>query len=70
MVPETTPDGKISLKTALIREAHEPPLLAHPGQNKTIELVKREYWWNGGYNKTRHDKTLGLLHPLPVPNHV
>ena len=85
VVPETTADGKIFLRTALIREAHEPPLFAHPGQNKTVELIKREYWWYGrnkdirryvrnckkyGRNKTRHDKTPGLLHPLPVPNHV
>src|ERR1700694_1305339 len=85
IVPETTADGKIFLRTALIREAHEPALFAHPGQNKTLELLKREYWWSGrnkdiktyvrncrqcGRNKTRHDKTPGLLHPLPVPNHV
>ena len=78
VVPETTADGKIFLQTALIREAHEPPVFPHPGQNKTIELIKREYWWNGrnkdvktyvrncrkcGHNKTRQDKTPGLLHP-------
>ena len=85
VVPETTADGKIFLQTALIREAHKPSIFAHPGQNKTIELLKREYWWSGrnrdiktyvrncrkcGHNKKRHDKTPGLLHPLPVPNHV
>jgi hypothetical protein len=85
VVPETTADGKIFLQTALIREAHKPSIFAHPGQNKTIELLKREYWWNGrnrdiktyvrscrkcGRNKKRHDKTPGLLHPLPIPNHV
>ena len=85
VVPAQTSDGKIFLRTALIREAHVPPIFAHAGQNKTIQLIKRDYWWNGmnkdirryvknchdcGRNKTRHDKTPGLLHPLPVPNHV
>jgi len=44
VVPETTADGKIFLQTALIREAHKPSIFAHPGQNKTTELLKREYW--------------------------
>ena len=85
VVPETTQDGKIFLRTALIREAHEPPIFAHPGQNKTLKMIKRDYWWNGlnkdikayvrncqscGRNKIRRDKTPGLLHPLPIPNHV
>ena len=43
VVPETTADGKVFLRTALVREAHEPPLFVHLRQNKTIELVKREY---------------------------
>ena len=48
-------------------------------------MIKRDYWWNGlnkdiktyvrncqscGRNKIRRDKTPGLLHPLPIPNHV
>jgi hypothetical protein len=85
VVPETTTDGKIFLRTALIREAHTPSIFAHQGQNKTINFVKEEYWWNTlrvdikkyikncrtcGRNKIRHDKTPGLLHPLPIPNHV
>lgn len=85
VVPETTSDGGIFLRTALIREAHEPKIFAHAGQNKTIALVKREYWWQGRNkdikryirncrgcrrNKVWHDKTPGLLHPLPIPKHV
>jgi hypothetical protein len=85
IVPTTTSDGTIFMRTALIREAHEPPVFAHGGQNKTIYLLKQDYWWEGmtkdikryikncqkcGRNKTRHDKTPGLLHPLLVPNHV
>ena len=85
VVPETTADGKIYLRTALIKEAHTPKIFAHEGQNKTIQLLKRQYFWEGmtktirqyvknchecERNKIRHDKTPGLLHPLPVPNLV
>nr|AAX07708.1 retrotransposable element Tf2 protein-like protein [Pyricularia grisea] len=85
VVPETTLDGQIFLRTALIREAHEPKIFAHAGQNKTIQMIKRRYFWEGmsqtirkyiknchdcERNKGRHDKTPGLLHPLPIPNYV
>jgi hypothetical protein len=85
VVPETTSDGAVFLRTALIREAHEPKAFAHAGQNKTIALLKKEYWWRGRNsdikryikncrdcqrNKVRHDKTPGLLYPLPIPKHV
>lgn len=85
VVPATTSDREIYLRTALIREAHEPAIFAHGGQNKTLRLLQRDYYWSGmnqdvrryvnncaecGRNKTKHDKTPGLLHPLPVPNRV
>ncbi|CAJ2506472.1 Uu.00g006020.m01.CDS01 [Anthostomella pinea] len=85
VVPETTMDGKIFLCTALIREAHEPKAFAHAGQNKTLQLLKKEYYWQGRNsnikryikncrdcqrNKTRYDKTPRLLHPLPIPKRV
>jgi hypothetical protein len=41
IVPTTTSDGTIFMRTALIREAHEPPVLAYGGQNKTTYLLKR-----------------------------
>ncbi|CAJ2509783.1 Uu.00g056830.m01.CDS01 [Anthostomella pinea] len=78
-------DGKIFLCTALIREAHELKAFAHAGQNKTLQLLKKEYYWQGRNNnikryikncrdyqrnKTRHDKTPGLLHPLLIPKRV
>jgi hypothetical protein len=85
VVPSTTGDGKTHLRTALIREAHEPTIFAHGGQNKTLRLLQRDYYWRGMNqdvrryvkncaeccrNKSKHDKTPGLLHPLPVPNRV
>jgi hypothetical protein len=44
VVPEIITDGKIFLRTALIRAAYKPLLFTPLGQNKTIELLKREYW--------------------------
>lgn len=85
IVPELTRDGTVFLRTALIREAHEPPTFGHGGQNKTIESLRRRYHWDGmnkdirryirncrdcGRNKGRHDRAPGLLHPLPVPKYV
>ena len=85
VVPDTTSDGRIFLRTALIREAHTPKAFAHAGQNKVIQFLRDKYWWQGrnkdirtyvknchdcGRNKVRHDKTPGLLHPLPIPNRV
>jgi hypothetical protein len=85
VVPELTSDGKTFLRTALIREAHEPKIFGHQGQNKTIEALRKQYYWGEinkdvrryvknchacGRNKGRHDRTPGLLHPLPVPNLV
>jgi hypothetical protein len=84
-VPEKTKDGRIYLRTALIREAHEPPTFAHPGQNKVIRFLQREYTWpemkktirqyiknchDCCRNKAPRDRRPGLLHSLPVPDRV
>lgn len=83
-VPEMSATG-LFLRTALIREAHEPKIFAHQGQNKVIQLLKKEYHWpsmgkdirryvNNCHscrrNKTPHDKTPGLLHSLTIPQEV
>ncbi|CCE34834.1 uncharacterized protein CPUR_08773 [Claviceps purpurea 20.1] len=85
IVPETTADGQIFLRTALIRGAHEPAIFAHGGLNKTKAELIKNYWWDGlgrdvrryvancrecQRNKTRRDKTPGMLHPIPVPSSV
>ncbi|QRW20751.1 Retrotransposable element Tf2 protein [Rhizoctonia solani] len=36
-----------SLKEQLLREFHNSPLAGHPGQQRTLELVSRNYWWPG-----------------------
>jgi hypothetical protein len=84
-VPELTSDGSIYLRTALIREAHEPHIFAHPGRGKITKFLQREYYWPEmkktidryerncrlcRRNKINTDKTPGLLHPLPIPDAV
>ncbi|KAF8707734.1 hypothetical protein RHS03_03518, partial [Rhizoctonia solani] len=34
-----------SLKEQLLREFHDSPLAGHPGQQRMLELVSRNYWW-------------------------
>ncbi|KAM4059826.1 his(2)-Cys(2) zinc finger domain-containing protein [Hirsutella rhossiliensis] len=45
VVPAQTSDKQTFLQTALIREAHEPQIFAHAGQNKVIKLLQRDFYW-------------------------
>ncbi|QRW18196.1 Retrotransposable element Tf2 protein [Rhizoctonia solani] len=40
------PDSEI-LKEQLLKEFHDSPLAGHPGQQRTLELLSRNYWWPG-----------------------
>ncbi|MBW0465415.1 hypothetical protein O181_005130 [Austropuccinia psidii MF-1] len=42
-----------------LQKHHESPLAGHPGQKKTLKLIKR--------NKNIHHKKFGLLKPLQIP---
>ncbi|KAF8759758.1 hypothetical protein RHS01_02208 [Rhizoctonia solani] len=42
VVPDLEP-----LKEQLLREFHDSPLAGHPGQQQTLELLSRNYWWPG-----------------------
>jgi transposase InsO family protein len=67
----------------LIQEAHTQLSTAHPGNTKTIALLTARYHWHGlvadverfirncACRASHHarDKTPGLYHPLPVPEH-
>ena len=35
------------LRTDLIRESHDPPACGYPGRSRTLELVKRQFYWRG-----------------------
>jgi hypothetical protein len=78
--------GKICVpreeRLTLIRHAHDSPLAAHPGKNKTLACIQRNYYWPGmsemvheyvqhcdvcQRTKVDHRKPLGMLHPLQIP---
>ncbi|KAF8750040.1 hypothetical protein RHS01_09707 [Rhizoctonia solani] len=40
------PDSE-ALKERLLKEFHDSPLAGHPGQQRTLELLSRNYWWPG-----------------------
>ena len=81
-------DGQIyipnnrKLREQILWKNHNPVDIGHLGQQKMIELVKRNYWWPElkedikkymqGYikyqqNKVQHQKKSGKLHQLDIP---
>ncbi|KAF8667767.1 hypothetical protein RHS04_09261 [Rhizoctonia solani] len=36
-----------SLKERILKEFHDSPLAGHPGQQRTLKLISRSYWWPG-----------------------
>ncbi|KAF8752476.1 hypothetical protein RHS01_07693 [Rhizoctonia solani] len=40
------PDSE-SLKERILKEFHDSPLAGHPGQQRTLKLISRSYWWPG-----------------------
>ncbi|MBW0526742.1 hypothetical protein O181_066457 [Austropuccinia psidii MF-1] len=68
---------------SILQKRHKFPLAGHPGQEKTLKPVKRDFHWSGmtqsindyvsscqqcSRNKNIHHKKFGLLKPLPIPN--
>ena len=33
------------LRDEILSDNHNPPDIRHPGQHRTMELIKRNYWW-------------------------
>ena len=71
------------LRLRVMKHMHDHPLSGHLGQNKTLELVRREYVWPGmrsfvkdycnscttcKRSKTPRHKPYGLLRQLPIPD--
>ncbi|MBW0578184.1 hypothetical protein O181_117899, partial [Austropuccinia psidii MF-1] len=67
----------------ILQKRNDSPLAGHPGQEKTLKLVKRDCHWSVmtqfikdyvsscqqcSRNKNIHHKKFGLLKPLPIPN--
>lgn len=74
--------SSLELRLELIKESHDPPACGHPGRDRTLDLVKRQFYWPGmkdevarfirncricQRSKAPRDKYNGLLQPLPVP---
>lgn len=68
-----------------LKEHHDAPVIGHPGQAKTLEMVRRNYWWPSmrkdvqEYVRSCHQcqqtkvyptKPSGLLHPMEVPEEL
>lgn len=71
-----------TLKLKIIRSRHDHPTAGHPGRTKTLQLIRRDYYWpritdfvdryvascfTCRRTKTARHKRYGLLQPLPVP---
>lgn len=39
--------NNLHLRCKILQRYHNAPPMGHPGQFKTLELVKRDYWWPG-----------------------
>jgi len=76
-IPDTN-----DLRLRVLRYKHDHILSGHPGQNKTIDLIRREYTWPGLREfvkkyvqscttcmraKPKRHKPYGLLKQLPIP---
>jgi hypothetical protein len=73
-----------SLRKDILFMCHDSPIAGHYGQKRTVELVKRDFYWPGmttfirsyvqgchhcARNKHATNAPHGLLRPLPVPEH-
>ncbi|MBW0530835.1 hypothetical protein O181_070550 [Austropuccinia psidii MF-1] len=72
-----------TIQLSILQKRHDSPLAGHPGQEKTLKLVKQDLHWSGmtqlikdhvsscqqcSRNKNIHQKKFGLLKPLLIPN--
>ena len=70
-------------KAKVLKESHDSPTAGHVGFFKTYYNAKKSFYWKGMYkyiqkyvvecencqrNKSENVMTLGLLHPLHIPN--
>lgn len=37
------------LRRSIVQRYHDLPVMGHPGRHKTMELVRKHYWWPGMY---------------------
>jgi hypothetical protein len=71
-----------TLRTKILGECHDTPITGHLGRDKTLERVRRAYFWPGWErdtrafvrscdacqrSKARNQAPSGLLQPIPLP---
>ncbi|MBW0563374.1 hypothetical protein O181_103089 [Austropuccinia psidii MF-1] len=71
------------LQLNILQRRHDSTLAGHPGEEKTLKLIKRDFYWAGmnqfikdnasscqqcSRNRNIHHKKLGLLKPLQIPS--
>ncbi len=85
--PGNGPPGKRfvpdAVRSQVLQWAHCSPFSCHPGMNRTLQLLRRHFWWPSmqadskesvaacqtcARGKRSHRPPAGLLHPLPVPS--
>jgi Integrase zinc binding domain len=72
-----------SCRARVLAECHDAPLAGHFGRGKTLDLLRRRYWWPGmpkavkeyvkscdvcARSKADRHRPYGPLHPLPIPD--
>src|SRR4051812_48194757 len=72
-----------SLRQDILYDHHDSPCAGHLGQARTLELVRRQFYWptlvkdakeyvnsceECERNKPSHQKAAGMLQPLPIPD--
>jgi len=70
------------LKNIVMKEIHNVPYVRHPRYQKTITIVRNQYFWLGKKKEVanyiarcpecqkvnnEHRHPIGMLHPLPIP---
>ena len=73
---------KGNIRQELLADAHNSPYNIHPGGTKKYRDLKQHFWWHGMKRKiakfvlkclicqqvkAEHQRTAGLLQPLPIP---
>ena len=71
------------LRAKVLSWGHTHKLAGHPGATRTVEFIRRRFWWPGldedaktfvaacdicARNKNLHRAPAGLLHPLAIPD--
>ncbi|MBW0523881.1 hypothetical protein O181_063596 [Austropuccinia psidii MF-1] len=72
-----------TIQRSILQKHHDSPIAVHPGQEKTLKLIKQDFHWSRmtqfikdhvsscqqcSGKKNIHHKNFGILKPLLIPN--